>query len=221
VNELDPLAALFPILRQRKRLLFPYHLQQIIWVQNLELRDVISVGSGCAPEEYGSLCASRENRSDAECGEEESFVHEVSMERSCPAVNWRDEETRVHFHNMELSTFALIIGILCLVFYAPLLVNGRAASQWMLGFMRNDVAVRSMGAVGIVITVLILRENYAVGTDIAGLLRLVAWIGLIKGVVAAWWPQVLLIKCEKFLASDGSRLWDFDPLWINPGLSSP
>lgn len=102
---------------------------------------------------------------------------------------------------MELSTFATIIGILELLVGIPLLVASAATSAFLLNLMRNDSFMRVMGAVSVMITVLVLQDGYQVGTDAAGLIRLVAWIGLIKGLSAAWFPGFLVGMSERVFSS--------------------
>jgi hypothetical protein len=58
-----------------------------------------------------------------------------------------------------------------------------------------------MGVVVVMITVLVLQDGYQVGTDAAGLIRLVAWIGLIKGLSAAWFPSFLAGISESIFGS--------------------
>jgi len=89
---------------------------------------------------------------------------------------------------MELSTFATIIGILELIIGIPFLVASAATAAFLLKVIRNDVFMRTFGAVGVMLTVIVLQDGYQVGTDAAGLIRLIAWIGLIKGLTAAWFP---------------------------------
>jgi hypothetical protein len=106
---------------------------------------------------------------------------------------------------MELSTFATIIGTLELVAAIPLLLVGPAASRFFITLCRNDLFMRIAGAVTIIITVLVLRQGMRIGTDAAGLIRLIAWIGFLKGIIAAWRPRILVDQCERFLPREGLR----------------
>ncbi|MBU0458806.1 hypothetical protein KJ652_04785 [Patescibacteria group bacterium] len=92
---------------------------------------------------------------------------------------------------MELYTFAYITGILELLFGIPLLLSGAKTAQFIKKFMTNDLAIRTFGGVIVVICALALLNDWSIGSDTAGLIRLVAWLGLIKGVFASWWPEVL------------------------------
>jgi len=92
---------------------------------------------------------------------------------------------------MELTTFAYTIGIVELLIFIPVLVSGSKAVAWMQKFVSNDLAMRSMGGVLTIIGVLVLVGDWSIGSDPAGLIRLVAWATLIKGVLACWKPDVL------------------------------
>lgn len=100
---------------------------------------------------------------------------------------------------MDLQTFAIITGILVLLIGIPLLANGEAAVAFVQEFMRSNLYMRTAGALIVVLTVLTLRQGYGIGTDPAGLIRIVAWLGFIKGVTAAWRPTVLTGVSERIL----------------------
>ncbi|PIR48795.1 hypothetical protein COU80_03840 [Candidatus Peregrinibacteria bacterium CG10_big_fil_rev_8_21_14_0_10_55_24] len=109
---------------------------------------------------------------------------------------------------MELSTFATITGMLALVAGLPILVASGATIAFFLHLVHNDTYMRTAGAVIIVLTVLTLQGSYRIGTDAAGLIRLVAWIGLIKGFLAAWFPRLLMYKTERIFEVVAMR-----PFW--------
>jgi len=102
---------------------------------------------------------------------------------------------------MELATFATIVGLLELVVGIPMLVSSTATTTFILKLVKNEVFMRTVGAVSIAVTVLVLQNGYTIGTDAAGLIRLVAWLGLIKGVLAAWWPKVLASQTQSILGN--------------------
>lgn len=91
------------------------------------------------------------------------------------------------------------------LFALPLLVSSEKTYAFVQEMMRNELHLRCMGAVIVVIAALTLRQGYAVGTDPAGLLRIVAWIGLIKGVTAAWYPHLLVKMTHRVLDDEGMR----------------
>ncbi|OIO53683.1 hypothetical protein AUJ46_04405 [Candidatus Peregrinibacteria bacterium CG1_02_54_53] len=100
---------------------------------------------------------------------------------------------------MELQTFAQITGILVLLIGIPLLVKGDATVAFVQEFMQSTLHMRCSGALIVVLSVLTLKEGYSIGTDPAGLIRVVAWLGFIKGITAAWRPDVLKGLSERML----------------------
>lgn len=106
---------------------------------------------------------------------------------------------------MDLSTFAYIIGPLELLIGIPLLIKPDTAAKWVLDFVKNHTLMRVLGAVLTVIGVLVLADDYSIGSDAAGLLRLVAWIVLIKGVFLAWYPEKAGELSERHLSVPAMR----------------
>jgi len=106
---------------------------------------------------------------------------------------------------MELSTFATITGIFILLLALPLLVKSEKTYAFVQEYMRNSLHLRCTGAVIVVLSALTLKEGAAIGTDATGLIRIVAWIGLIKGLTAAWHPAVLTRLSQRILADAGVR----------------
>ncbi|MDD5042023.1 MAG: hypothetical protein PHX87_06540 [Candidatus Peribacteraceae bacterium] len=106
---------------------------------------------------------------------------------------------------MELQTFAQITGILVLLIGLPLLVKSDATAAFVQALMRSETSLRVMGALIVVLSALTLRQGYAIGTDPAGLLRIVAWIGLVKGVTAAWYPATLARLTHRVFDDTGTR----------------
>ena len=109
---------------------------------------------------------------------------------------------------MTLTTFAFIAGLCTLVVYIPMLVSGAKTSAFFLTLTKSDVYMRTAGLVGIILTAVVLRDGASIGTDAEGLIRLVAWLGLIKGILAAWWPSVIVGHCEVLCKNPAAR-----PIW--------
>ncbi|MCF7844435.1 MAG: hypothetical protein K9M03_01225 [Kiritimatiellales bacterium] len=105
---------------------------------------------------------------------------------------------------MELHTFAYTIGVLELIIFIPVLVSGSKAVAWMQTFSNNDIAMRSMGCVLTILGALVLVGDWSIGTDPAGLIRLVAWACVIKGLFASWKPSVLS-RNMKLMSNAGMR----------------
>jgi len=87
----------------------------------------------------------------------------------------------------------------------PLLIASEKTYAFVQEIMRNEWHLRCMGALVVVIAALTLREGYTVGTDAAGLIRIVAWLGLIKGITAAWFPAKLVSLTNKAFDDAGTR----------------
>lgn len=111
----------------------------------------------------------------------------------------------VHCTVMELQTFTIIIGLFMLLLALPLLIAGDKTFAFVQELMRNELHLRCMGAVIVVITVLTLKLNYTIGTDAAGLIRIVAWLGLLKGLTAAWFPSTLVRLTNRVFDDAGTR----------------
>ena len=100
---------------------------------------------------------------------------------------------------MELSHFAAIIGFLELVVGIPLLVSPGKTSKWITMFIKNDTLTRFTGGLAIMLCGPVLLSNHTIGSDISGLIVLIAWLGAFKGLVYAWWPEHLQSLAKKFL----------------------
>jgi uncharacterized membrane protein len=110
---------------------------------------------------------------------------------------------------MTLATFAYIVGIIELLFGLPMLVSSKKAAAWIRKAFQDDVLIRVIGALFLVISVLVLlTEGTQIGTDVPGLIRLVAWLTVVKSLIFAWFPDVARDVRDKWLADSGMRtLW--------------
>lgn len=106
---------------------------------------------------------------------------------------------------MQLQTFAIITGLFMLLLAFPLLIASDKTYAFVQNFMRDDLHVRCAGAIIVVIAALTLKEGYAIGTDPEGLIRIVAWLGLVKGITAAWFPAKLQLVTHKVFSDAGTR----------------
>lgn len=100
---------------------------------------------------------------------------------------------------MTLSTFSYTIGMIELLVGVPLLMYPDATIAWFLNAMKQDVLIRSLGVVFLLICFFVLKEDASIGTDIGGLVRLVAWLGALKSLILAWFPERLLAVSERWL----------------------
>ncbi len=91
---------------------------------------------------------------------------------------------------MELSTFSLLAGLSCYLVGLPLLLTEKKALAWLKSYLKgNDPLVAIVGAVLFLVAVLTLKENWRVTSDAEGLVTLVAWVALVKGLFIAWQPK--------------------------------
>jgi hypothetical protein len=102
---------------------------------------------------------------------------------------------------MELATFAYMLFVLELLVGIPLFLAPGKTVSFMKKFMKEDVLLRSVSALIVVIAALVLLENHTIGQDTAGLMRLVAWIVLIKHILMCWWPDRMRAIADDFLSN--------------------
>ncbi len=106
---------------------------------------------------------------------------------------------------MDLSTFSLITGTFMLLLAIPLLVASEKAYTFIQEVMRDELHLRCFGSAITVIAVATLAQGYAIGTDAPGLIRIVAWLTLAKGITAAWFPGKLVALTHKVFDDAGVR----------------
>jgi threonine/homoserine/homoserine lactone efflux protein len=102
---------------------------------------------------------------------------------------------------MTLSTFAALIAVLEFVIGLPLVIAPRNAADWILRHVRDDVAHRMTGMLMLCLSVAVLLHDHTVTSDLAGLIRLMALITGIKGLVICWWPASRVRILERVLSS--------------------
>lgn len=89
---------------------------------------------------------------------------------------------------MSLSSFALILGVVCYVFGFPLVFSDDKHLVWRRKFLKDENFLRLIAVVVISVAVTTLRRQHQITPDGEGAVVLIAWIVLIKGLVMAWWP---------------------------------
>ena len=90
---------------------------------------------------------------------------------------------------MSLSTFCVILGVYEIILGIPLIVRPAATGLWIRGVVKEEILMRLIGFFFLVIGVLVLSEGTSVGTDSAGIVRLLAWVTAIKCIFLCWWPR--------------------------------
>lgn len=93
---------------------------------------------------------------------------------------------------MSLSSFSLILGAYFYVFGFPLVFSDAKFIAWVKKFTKDENALRLIAVVMISIAVTTLRRQSLLTMDGEGLIVLLAWLVLFKGLVFAWWPAAVL-----------------------------
>jgi hypothetical protein len=91
---------------------------------------------------------------------------------------------------MSLSSFSLVIGVFFYVFGFPLVFSDESFVQWCKKLIKDLNVLRMWGAVLAAIAVTTLRYQWRVTPDGSGIIVLIAWVTLVKGILIAWWPKI-------------------------------
>ncbi len=96
---------------------------------------------------------------------------------------------------MALSSFALILGVVAYIFGFPLIFGDKETISWRKKLLKDETSMRFLGTVFAVLCVLALKRQWHITWDAEGLLVVVAWVGLAKSLLLAWWPdQITTMK---------------------------
>ena len=106
---------------------------------------------------------------------------------------------------MTLPTFCFILATLELLIGIPMLILPGPTTRWFLAFKKNDDLLRVVGVMFLILAVLVLVEDPAPGTDIAGLMRVVAWLTALKSLSFCWYPKWHTGISERFLSASWRR----------------
>lgn len=107
---------------------------------------------------------------------------------------------------MTLPIFCLAVAVVELLCGVPMLVAPRRATAWLVRLLKEDALMRCASAALLVVAAAALLEDARVGTDLAGVVRLLAWVTAIKCLVWCWaapWQRRL---SERMLALPAVRL---------------
>lgn len=118
---------------------------------------------------------------------------------------------------MTLPIFCLVVGVVELLFGVPMLVAPQKATAWLLRLLKEDLLIRCAFAGFLVLSLAVLSEDARVGTDLAGVVRLLAWLTAVKSLVWCWAAPWQVRLSERFLAMPGLRLL-MGPLAVAVGL---
>lgn len=89
---------------------------------------------------------------------------------------------------MSLSSFALILGVICYVFGFPMAFSDEKHMAWRRKFLKDENMLRLIAVAVISVAVTTLRRQYSISPDGEGAMVVIAWIVLFKGLFMAWSP---------------------------------
>lgn len=90
---------------------------------------------------------------------------------------------------MNLETFCIVVGVYEIMIGIPLLVKPLATGRWLEGAMKEDALLRAFCLLFLILAVLVLTQDASIGTDAAGLVRLLAWATALECLVFCWWTK--------------------------------
>lgn len=93
------------------------------------------------------------------------------------------------FSRMALSGFALTLGVLLYLIGLPLIFTEFEAVAFRRRFLKDEMALRIVGALLIILAVTTLRRQWKITDDLEGLMVFVVWLTFLKGIITAWWPK--------------------------------
>jgi hypothetical protein len=99
---------------------------------------------------------------------------------------------------MALSSFALLLGVFFYVYGFPLVFADSRHLEWREKILKDENALRIVGTILIALAVTTLRYHYRITPDGEGIVIVVAWISLVKGLFMAWWPRHFMRVIARF-----------------------
>lgn len=90
---------------------------------------------------------------------------------------------------MTVTTFAVLVAVLEFTIGLPLLVAPAQATSWMTRLVKDEMSYRLSGVLTLMLGVSVLAHEPTVTMDLAGVIRLLALMTAIKGLVICWWPH--------------------------------
>jgi hypothetical protein len=106
---------------------------------------------------------------------------------------------------MSLSTFSIVLAVVCVLLALPMLWSPAAMTDWLLRLTQDKIVYRLFGASFLVLCWLPLIENPSLTFDLAGLITALAVWGVIKCLVICWWPNGHSRIIARLLADSPNR----------------
>lgn len=107
---------------------------------------------------------------------------------------------------MDTAPYCFVLGVIALLGGIPLLVAGAPTARWFQRLGDDAVMSRILGAGFLAPSALVLIENPSVGTDLAGLIRLLCWFVSVKSLMFCWRPSWHTHLRQRLFANTAWRL---------------
>ena len=98
---------------------------------------------------------------------------------------------------------AVLLGFIMLLTALPLLLNRKEALKSYYGFIKNKASLQLLGVVTALIGLLVLKTGWHLDITFRGLVALVGWIALVKGIWLTWWTDSAIKFGKHKLDSSG------------------
>ena len=98
---------------------------------------------------------------------------------------------------MSLASFALVLGAACYIFGLPIVFADESFLAWRRRVMADEQVLRVLGMLLVMIAVTTLRYHWQVSVDGEGVVIVLAWLTLAKGLFFAWWPARALAVMQR------------------------
>lgn len=104
---------------------------------------------------------------------------------------------------MTVQQLAIIMGAVLLLANLPFIVNRKAAVKAYAKIITNTPLAQVAGFVGAVLAMLLLVQNFRISSDLAGVVALFSWLGLLESVLYVWMPdRIARFEKKKFLDNE-------------------
>jgi hypothetical protein len=101
---------------------------------------------------------------------------------------------------VDIAAYAFLVGTVELLIGFPLVIAPQKTADWLLRVTKEPLLYRLVGVGFLLICVLVVAEEPRIGLSLDGVIRLIAWWGIVKCLVICWWPMAFSRLSERFLA---------------------
>ncbi len=103
----------------------------------------------------------------------------------------------------------MTLGVVCYLLGFPLIFSEKKTVSWLKKWMKDDISLRLIGALIAILAILLLKMKWTLSWDAEGLVILLAWLTLIKGIFLTWWPDIPAKTALSFLTPATALLAGF------------